>query len=226
MSGSSKTEERIEALVRELEPVRPIPRLRSVLALAAVLVPLAVFVLTLFGGKGLRGPVAGATLPVFVGILVGLLLVAGGALAAALARAVPGRERAGRRSAVVAVAGGVITFVASGTGVLLAGRGGVGLGECGGCIVHSVGLGVLPFVVVLGFVLRAFAERLGPAVLLGVLGGVALGSAAVHLTCGSDQPMHWLLGHALGPIVLGLILAGPALILLHRPGAGGRDARG
>lgn len=221
-----KAEDRIEALVQELEPVQPIPRLRTVLALALALVPLAVVAHFFFGGPGLRGPVGGTGLPVFAGILVGLLLVAGGALAAAFARAVPGREAAGRRGAALAVAGGALALVASGVGVWLVGRGDVGLAECSGCILHSVGLGVLPFAVVIGFVLRAFADRFGPAILLGVIGGVALGAAAVHLTCGSDQPMHWLLGHALGPVVLGLILAGPALLLVGRSGAGGQAGSG
>ncbi|MEZ4333349.1 MAG: NrsF family protein [Myxococcota bacterium] len=224
--SESKAEDRIEALVQELEPVRPIPRLRTLLALALALVPLAVVAHFVFGGPGLRGPVGAAERPVFVGLLVGLLLVAGGALAAAFARAVPGREAAGRRGGKLAVAGGALALLASGVGVGLVGRGEVGLAECIGCIRHAVGLGVLPFAVVIGFVLRAFADRFGPAILLGVIGGVALGAAAVHLTCGSDQPMHWLLGHALGPVVLGLILAGPALLLVGRSGAGGRDGTG
>lgn len=226
MSGSPGTEERIEALVRELEPVRPIPRLRAVLGFAAALVPLAVLVHGFFfGGGGLRGPVEGEGLPSFLGILAGLLLLAGGALAAALARAVPGREDASRRGLVVAVAGGAVALMAGGAGVLLFGRGTVGLAECSGCIFHSIGLAVLPFAVVVGFVLQAFAARLGPAVLLGALGGAALGAAAVHVGCGSDEPMHWLVGHALGPIVLGTVLALPILRLLRAASTRvGRDA--
>lgn len=210
-------EDRIRELARDLAPVRPIPPLRAALGAAIVLGLVAPFAAHwLLASPGLRpGGSAVSSLP-FVATLAGLLLLALAALAAAFAAAVPGRERAARRGARVA-ASGLALAVAGGLWGIVAG-GGLATGETivGSlpCIGRALALGAAPVLLVCAFIVYAAVRRPGAGTALALSGGVALGAFAVHLTCPSDSPTHWLLGHTLAPTTAALLLTGPLAALL------------
>ena len=159
--------------------------------------------------------------PVFLVVLMGLAVTAGGGIVAALAGAVPDREveaRRGRLALIVGVllasggvVGGLVQADAVETALPFASS-----FRCGG---RAAALGVPPAFVVCFFLARAFERRplLGAA--LASLGALALGALTVHASCSGGGPLHLLLGHWLTPFAAALVLALP-LSLLARPRRG------
>jgi len=211
------SEERIRELARDLAPVRPIPRLRAVFAAVIALGLVALAAHWLLGGPGLRHRgTAVASIP-YLATLFGLVLVASGALGAALAVAVPGREavaRVGTRVAaagvLIAVAGGIVGLFGEGP---LAGERVV---DCLACMGRAVTLGAASTLLACTFLIYAALRRPGPGAALALCGGVAFGAAAVHVSCPSDSPLHWLLAHTLAPAAAALVLSVPLAALLAR----------
>jgi len=216
--SARSAEEQIRDLTRDLAPVRPIPPLRAALGAAVALGLVALAAHWLLGGPGLRpGGSAVSSLP-YLTTLAGLALVALGALGAAFAAAVPGREAAARLGALVAGAG-VVLAVAGGLWGLIAGAGlagGVHIIGCLSCIGRALTLGAAPVLLACAFIVYAAVRRPGAGTALALAGGVALGAAAVHASCPSDSPLHWLLAHALAPVVAVLVLTAPLTALLAR----------
>ncbi|HVN40028.1 MAG TPA: NrsF family protein [Myxococcota bacterium] len=205
-------EDRIRELARDLAPVRPIPPLRWVLGAAVVLGSAAPFAAHwLLGSPGFRsGSSAVSSLP-YLATFAGLWLLALGALVAALAWCVPGRESAARRGVGVAASGAAVAVVGGLWGIV-AGDGpvaGASLADCLPCIGRALALGTAPVLLACAFIVYAAVRRPGSGTALALAGGVALGAVAVHVTCPSDSPMHWLLAHTLAPVVAVLLLTGP-----------------
>ena len=205
------TEDQVRELVQDLAPVRPIPPLTSTLAAAVALGLVVLAAHWLLGGPGLRpGGSAVSSLP-YVATLAGLVLVAFGALCAALAAAIPGREAPARLGARVAAVGMVLAVCGGLWGVVAADvpMAGERITDCLSCIGRALTLGAAPVLVACAFIVYAAVRRPSSATALALTGGVALGSAAVHTTCPIDSPMHWLLAHALAPVVAVAVLTAP-----------------
>lgn len=216
-AGSS--EDRIRELVRDLRPVRAIPPLRAAAAAALAVFLLIVAAGWLLGGLQPRPSTDPAwSDPSYLAALVGLGLVAFGALGAALASAVPGRERA-LRLGVRLAALGVVTAVAGGIAGLARGDlgfGGEELAACATCMSHALGLGLASSLLACGFIVYAAMRRPNLGAALALTGGVALGAVAVHVTCPSDSALHQLIAHSLAPLGAAALLTLPLAALLRR----------
>jgi hypothetical protein len=215
-AGSS--EDRIRELARQLTPVRPIPPLRAVLAAALGLGGVAVVAHWLLGGPGPR-PVGAVVwgLP-YLATLAGLALLTVGALVAALASAVPGREAAIRLGSVAAIFGAALA-VAGGLWGSVTGDapgGGEAAGGYAWCLARALALGAAPALLACAFLSYASLRRPVPSAALALAGGGALGAFAVHATCASDSSLHWLLAHTMAPALGVVVLTGPLALLLAR----------
>jgi hypothetical protein len=212
-------EEKIRELARDLAPVRPIPPLRSALAAAVALGLVALAAHWLLGGPGLRAGGVGTwlTLP-YLATFAGLAFVALGAIGAALAGAIPGREVSSRLGARVA-AFGLVLAIAGGLWGIAHGdvpASGEDLSACLSCIGRAFTLGAAPTLLACAFIVHAAVRRPGLGTALAIAGGVALGAAAVHATCPSDSPLHWILAHTLAPVAAVIVLTAPLAALLAR----------
>ena len=90
------------------------------------------------------------------------------------------------------------------------------LGACLSCIGRAFTLGAAPTLLACAFIVYAAVRRPGLGTALAIAGGVALGAAAVHATCPSDSPLHWVLAHTLAPIAAMIVLTAPLAALLAR----------
>ena len=217
--GDRATEPLLRELVQGLAPVRRIPRLRTVVLGALALWLLMLGVQALLGGpRPLTVPGGFWSDPRFIGVLAGLLLTAGGAMATAVAGAIPGHEavqRVGRRLALLGA------LLASGGGLWAVGRAellGPALPMTSSlqCMGRASALGVVPAVFLCAFLARAFERRPAVGAAFASLGAFALGALAVHTSCSNDEPLHLLLGHSLTPFAAALLLAFPLSWLVRR----------
>lgn len=211
------TQQLIQRLSEDLQPVRPLPRLRS--GFAIVLTVWATLLGLVWLGSGevaglgsvLRDRIYGAS---FAGLLVAAL----GGTASALASGVPGRERV-EWVGLVAAASGLLCAA----GVCLIGMETLVRESPGGppgldamCFRHAVLSTFLPAGVILSFMVRGWTSRPVRAALIALLGSGALGAALVHLNCGFLLPEHVLIGHLSVPVVLAALGAYPLAIILRR----------
>jgi hypothetical protein len=213
------TDQVLGDLVQGLEPVRPIPRLRTVVASALALG--AVASLLLLWVSGLRADLAAAALrPSLAGVAVGLTIVALGGIATSLGGSVPGREGVARFGLRALVAGLGLAAAAAGWGLISTGVAaweGMGLS----CLATAVLVGLLPSVPLVAFLARALPRQPAAGLAAAAAGAVALGGLSVHASCPATGGMHVLVGHALAPLLGGLFLGAilyPLLLRLRRPG--------
>jgi Negative regulator of sigma F len=220
MMGAPTTEERIRELVRDLKPVHRIPRLRSVLGAAVALVVVAAALHAGLGGPGLRPLPEPAARLAYLCVLVGLIGSMSGALVGGLAAAVPGRGRAARAGFWGAGTGLALATAVAAAGIVAQGHGGLAVTWAGSsyCVFRSLVLALGPLLLAGFFIRKTATPHVVAAVAFAVAGAVALGAAAVHGTCASDDPGHWLLGHALPPLAAALVLTLPLALLLRRRG--------
>ena len=217
--NESTTEALVRRLSRNLEPVRPIPRLWVVATLA---VALGVFAFTadlLLGGQGFRplGDPAWAR-PSYWVILIGLGATAIGGLVGAAASSVPGRTLALRAGVAATVSGLALAIGAALVG-LRGASAPVSADEilaCLWCMGRAAEIGLLSLLAAAGFVAYAAALRLGASAALAVVGSVALGAAFVHVTCPNDDPLHHLVSHALTPVIAAGMITVPLAIVLKK----------
>ncbi len=73
-----------------------------------------------------------------------------------------------------------------------------------------------PVLLACAFIVYAAVRRPGLGTALAIAGGVALGAAAVHATCPSDSPVHWIVAHTLAPIAAVIVLTAPLAAVLAR----------
>lgn len=207
----------IAELTRDLAPVRRIPPPGGV-GLALVGLWAAGCALSgWLGGSGLRaGPPGALGEPVFTGLLAALALAGAGGSVAAVARAVPGRERLARTGSL---------FLALGLGLALGCAGlawlvdasATSLPAAAACASHALGLGLAPAVLAFAWLARAWEPRPRAGAAVASLTAAALGACAVHLRCSLGDAGHLLLGHALGPLLAATLLAllGHAWLVRH-----------
>ena len=174
-ADAAETRDFARELAHGLEPVRRIPRLRTVAA-GVSLGALCIGALTVVD-LGLRSDVRSLEMSLpYVAVLAGLTLFALGGLLAALGASVPGRE-AIARAGFVSLALALLTFVLAGVGMVLR-ETPLGpldsnwIGTSLSCLGIATGAGFLPAVALLSFIVGAFPYRPGLAV---GIGGAAMG---------------------------------------------------
>ena len=221
--SSGSAEELIRDLAADLEPVQPIPRIRSVVA-GLVGLWLAVACVG-FVVMGKMPDVMGNLLqPGGTSIVFGGLVLAGlGGLVASLAMSVPGREATTRTALWIAMLG---MGVAAGMGSVLFLRSpGSPIPHDGMtdlfCLSLAVGVSLLPALGIAGFAGRATPVRPLVLAVAGAAATAALGAVSAQATCSYKDPRHLMLGHVLAPAVGALLLSVPLLVALRRFG---RDA--
>jgi hypothetical protein len=213
-------EELIRELARDLDPVRPIPRIRTVMAgVIGLWLAVAAIGLTVLG---LRPDLAEATIGArgVAAVFAGLGLAGLGGVVAALAMGVPGREVLARAALAVAILG-MVAAAAVGT-VLVAitpvDHALVPFTADLGCLSVAMLVGLLPAVGVVWFAGRAAPFRPVVLVLAAAAGTAALGAIAAQASCPHSDMRHLMVAHALAPAVGALLLTLPLLVALKRFG--------
>ena len=201
------TDTLIRELGRGLAPVRPLPRLRSVVMVALVLaVPGWIWALARAGGaRPDLLPLATGDL-VFASIALGLTLVGAAATVGATALAVPGRAEGARRALAFAALGALLAFGIA-PGWLGAAHPSAAHGPQAsdlGCLIRGLGVSLASALATVAFVWRAAPRRVAWTAAIGAAAGTALGALSMHVTCPSPEPSHWLFGHAAAPLVAAL----------------------
>ena len=224
---SAETRALAEQLGRDLRPVRRIPRLRSVLAAIAGMAGVGM-AWSLYGAGGARTDLVAVMgqHPGFAAIGLGLLAMALGGTVAAVAASVPGRDSLQRVGNWLLAVGALVGFVAA-PGWILLYSAGVSLWPGHDefmCLRGAMWVALLPAAAVLGFVFWAAAYRPVWAGVAGVMGAFGLGAIAMHASCPNDGAAHWIMGHALAPL-LGALGATLPLVFVSRWRATRRAAR-
>jgi hypothetical protein len=206
------TETLLRELARDLAPVRPIARLRTVVVAVVGAWLLVVAVHGLLGGPL---PVLDGTISwrdsAFLTVFAGLVLTAAGAVVTALAGAVPGREGAARTGRGLALIG-IVLATGGGLWAVVAGGGigsGLPLASSLRCMSRATALGLLPAAVICAFLARTFDRRPWLGAACAAAGAVSLGALAVHASCTHGGALHVLLGHSFAPFGGALLLALP-----------------
>jgi hypothetical protein len=211
------TEQLIHDLAQDVSPVRRIPALRAVMTAVVAGWAIAVAGTWIFGSPLLdfvRSIPWGD--PEFASVLVGLSLIAVGATLAALAIAVPGREKVATASGGVALIGVALALGGGLWAVFSApSQGAANLTGCLVCMSHAGALALLPGLVVSLFLVWAYARRPLLGAGFAAAGTVALGGLVVHISCRGAGALHMLLGHALAPVLFGFALAVPIGLLVR-----------
>lgn len=200
------TDDLIDSLVRDLEPVSPLPlpvvRLWRWSAAAVAVVAVAVAVL------GRRGDLGTAlfTMP-FQAHALFLILAAISSAGAALALAIPGEPVSAWRRAAPPLALGAWLAWLAGELIPVAAAGGATWPDAGwGCVAKAFAIGVTPGLLMAVMVGRAAPGDARSTVTFAALAAAAVGALGVEMTCPLDGAMHLLLWHA-GPVMVVVLLA-------------------
>ncbi len=211
------TDALVEELGRDLRPVRPIPRLRAVLAIAVLLaIGAAIWRFSQVGPRADLASLLGASLP-FDSIAAGLTLLAAGAALRVTGSSVPGRDRVTAVGRALAIGGGALALLVAPLIVLLAATEPARWPAESdvSCLVGSALVGLAPALWLVVFTRWAAPPRLAGAGAVGMAAGVAAGALAIHVSCPASEPWHWVFGHAIAPL-LAALLALPLLALVRR----------
>jgi hypothetical protein len=206
------TESLLRELPRRLEPVRPIPPLRTVgLALLAIFAAVVALHRLLGGALPLLAGGIPWSDPPFLGVLVGLVLTGVEAVVAALAGAVPGRQAAARAGRAAVLLGAVLASSAALWATLRADLSAAPLPIASSlhCLGRAGALGLVPAFFLCLFLARALERRPLLGAGFACVGAITLGAVVVHTTCPHGGAIHVLLGHWLSPFALALLLALP-----------------
>lgn len=214
--GASTPEELVRELAADAGAVSRIPRPAAVAA-GAIVLGLAVF--AAHWALGGPAPRHGTLDAVRVLVFGGVALAAAGGIGAALVSAVPGRERAARAGIGVLAVGSALAATAAALAWARGDAQPLPLAVAVACALRAAALGVLPALAAWGFAARAWPARPVRTAVLGALGSLSLGASAVHASCVAAGGRHVLLGHALGPLALALLVAVPAALWLARRAA-------
>lgn len=210
------TESLLRDLSHGLEPVRPIPRLRTQVLRLLALFAAVVGMHALLGGP-LPLRVAGVPWsdPVFAIVLVGLVLTAAGAVVAALCGAVPGREREARAGRAVAVCGALLASAGGLWGLTGAPLEAFPFRDSAPCIGRASVLAIVPALFLCVALIGAFERRPLVGCAFASVGAVTLSAVLVHTTCPHGGAAHILLGHWAAPFTVALVLALPLSLLVR-----------
>ena len=206
----------IDGLIEDLEPVRPLPLLRSAFAIVLA-VWAAVLGIVLWSQASPPGANQLLMDRVYFVSFVGLLLSALGATVSTLAGSRPGRDGLETSGLVVSLVGLVVA-----AGVCVYGIVGLGLdapsppGADAMCFQEGMLLSLLPGGVILSFLVRGWASHPIRAAALGLVAAGALGGAIVHLSCDFLAPAHLMVGHLSVPLALAIVGLYPLGALLRR----------
>lgn len=220
MSAEERSDELVQELVADLEPVRPIPALGTAVA-GVVGIWLAVAVLGL-SLKGLRPDGLGSFMVLLGpgGIFAGLGMMGAGGIVAGIALGIPGREGTARLAVLFSMLGlglgagvGTYLFVQSPS----AGMQGDGMTDLT-CLLVACGVALLPSVGVAILAGRAAPFRPLVLVIAAAAGAAALGAVTAQAICPYDGLRHLMLGHLLAPAAGALLLSLPLLFVLRRSG--------
>lgn len=200
------TNDVIDALVRDLRPVSPLPlppvRLRRWLMASAALGAATVAMI------GRRGDLAAAMFSQpFQAHVAFLVLAAVSSAAASLALAIPGEPVRGWHRAAPAVALGVWLAWLAGELMPLAAAGAAAWPAAGwGCVAKTFAIGATPGLILAIMIGRGAPGDVRATVTFAALAAAAVGALGVELTCPLNGPMHLLLWHA-GPVMVIVLLA-------------------
>ena len=199
----------ISQLARDLQPVRRVPPLRKVgLGLLAVWGVGVALSWSVGGVQPRLTEPGGLSDPTFAAIFAGLCIAGVGGGVATLARAVPGRERLARLGLGLLFGGFAVVAGFAVFGWLAGGAGAsVPPARTASCAAHAAVLGVTPALLGFAWLARAWEARPGFGAAVAGLGAAALGSCAVHASCITGDGLHVLVGHALGPAGVAVVLA-------------------
>lgn len=216
--SADPTRDLIRDLASDLAPVKPLPRVRFVAA-SVLLLWLAIGV----AGVALKGlvPTFWQTLAMPVsagGIFAGLLVAGLGGVLAALALAIPGRERLAR---VGFALGGAGMTIAAGVGIALLARSPLVEWRLPNvhdlpCLMTALVVGLVPALSLGWFGGRAAPFRPLTIALAASAGAAALGGSVAQATCPVADPMHLMLGHVIVPALGAFALTLPLLIAIRR----------
>ena len=205
MSTPEHTEAIVAELVGGLQPTRPLPRLRTVgLALIALASGVGFGLVLAFRPEDAELHARNLVL------LGGHLLLAVGALTAALASCVPGREqttRAGSRLAMVGVGLTLLiaAVIAAANGALVAPtlvdfRAGLR------CVMTACTFGLIPALASAVFVGMAYPQRPIRTLFLTSVAVLGFATLPVHVGCPFPGPLHLVCTHATAPLTGALIM--------------------
>ena len=214
---TESTERLISELVENLEPVRPVPRLRSgfaiILSIWATILGVVLWIQDHeMGASSLLSN------RVYLASFLGLLVASWGGTASALASGEPGRERFEIGGMGLALLGLTVAAVACLVGIegLAPTAPPMPPGANGMCLQQGVFLSLLPGGVILSFMSRGWVTHPIRAALMGLAAAGALGAAIIHLSCDVLGAEHLLMGHLGVPLVLVLLGLYPLGVLLRR----------
>ncbi len=209
------TEVLIHELATELAPVRRVPRLRSVVALA-----LAIGGASGAAWLGFAGPQFAAhppeRMPYLIALLATTVVAALGGVCAAGASYVPGRERV-ERVGMLLLCGGPIAALAI---ALWSVAGGIAFGPVGSewlswgatCAAGTALLAIPCAAALVHFARRGAPERPALSLALGGAAAATLAGVAVQLACSSCDLAHAAIFHVALPVALGALGASALLV--------------
>lgn len=200
------TNDVIDALVRDLEPVSPLslPRVRLRRWLMASVAVGAASVAVI----GRRGDLATTVFAQpFQAHVAFLVLAAVSSAAAAMALAIPGEPVGMWRRAAPAVALSAWLAWLAGELMPLAAAGEAAWPAAGwGCVAKAFAIAATPGLILAIMVGRGAPIDVRATVTFAALAAAAVGALGVELTCPLDGPMHLMLWHA-GPVMVVVLLA-------------------
>lgn len=192
------TEEVVARLVDEIEPVRRVPALRwQVIRVAAIWAATAALAALWVGMHPLAGLERSG---ISASIAAALALLGFAGLTLGLALRIPGRERlASAAAGGIAVGLGILGAVA----LMMPGSvvDAASLAQCTG---RSLLLAIPSGLIAMAVALRGAGWRPALTGLALATGATSLGALLVHMSCQSQSPWHWLIAHALLPMLAGI----------------------
>ena len=212
----------ITGLVEDLEPVRPLPRLRQAFAvILAVWATLLGVVLWAHAGEaGISTLLTHAAVEtrVYLVSFLGLLVASFGGTASALAAGIPGRERLEVGGMLLSLVGLVAAAVTCLVGISVLGLSAPATpgGANAMCFREGALFSLLPAGVILSFLVRGWTVHPVRAAMIALLASGALGALIVHVSCGFFGPRHLLIGHLSVPFVFALLGIYPLAVVLRR----------
>ena len=212
----STTDRLVDGLLEDLEPVRPVPRLRS--AFAIVLATWAALLGSVLWSQATTpGAAQLISERIYLVSFVGLFVAALGATLSTLAGTRPGRGRAEILGLAVALASLAIAAASCVVGIVALGHDvPTPAGADAMCFQKGSLLSLLPGGVILSFLVRGWAEHPIRAAAFGLVAAGALGATIVHLSCDFVGPRHLIIGHMSIPLVLAILGLYPLGVLLRR----------
>ncbi len=213
---TSGTERLVDGLTEDLDPVQPLPPLRSAFAVVLA-VWAAVLGVVLWSQEYTPGAAQLMMDRVYFASFAGLLVAAIGATVSALAGTRPGRDRLEILGLLSTVAGLSIAALVCLVGILALD---LDVSSPPGadrmCFQNGAFFSLLPGGVIFSFLVRGWVAHPLRAAFVGLFAAGALGGVIIHLSCDFLGPTHLMMGHMSVPFALGIVGLYPLGVLLRR----------